>query len=332
MKVVIALGMLALIATPVLAYDVGPDSATLGSSSEIENLVPVRPLTIIEQPSTRDAATDHERTIQPSAGSALSRDEVLAEAMWRTSKVAGTEGLPRTRVAELQEDSAQSYLIAGGTVLCVAGLVLFAVLRNRGRAPAAAQPTHGRIAVDTRSFVRAVAEPSMVRLDIQHASSDFPVMRDVGRSSFGRTSTTPTDWPSEPNERINYNLAEYRLYRLNVTGIVDTAESALFADDGAALAHARVFGNGQTVEVWQGSREVAVIPGRTAETSDMSADYRFHRLDATGSVSTMFRQRLQNDAEAMLHAITLSQGDNIDVWSPLRRLGTVRSGSTMAGA
>ena len=204
------------------------------------------------------------------------------------------------------------------------GLIGFTWARRRF-APAAV--THRRVAVDARDFVRAVAEPSIVQLDIQTATSDFPSMRDAGTSSATRNQWTAAE-PREARERINYHVAEYRLYRLNITGIVDTAESGLFANDGEALAHARVFGEGQAVEVWQGSREVAVVPGRVLEATEAtgSADYRFHRLDETGSVRMTFRQRLQNDAEAMLHAITLSQGDSIDVWSPLRRLGTVRSG------
>ena len=294
-------------------------------------------LLMIEGPATSDERVDYtgERGSPPAVPLVTAPVEPFAIAVYGPRIQEPQHATWRTWTPVHQDAAGTAVAIVGGrrplhtpsvdpmsmaTAGCVLGLGLIGVswIRRRSRPPAVG---HKRIAVDGRDFLRTVPTPRIVRLDVQTATSDYPPMRDVNTSSSPRNQGA-----AEPQEGINYHAAEYRIYRLNTTGIVDTAESGMFASDGDAMAHARVFGEGQTIEVWQGSREVAVLRGAGAGTTAGTSDYRFHRLDETGSVRTTFRQRLQNDAEAMLHATALSQGDSIDVWSPLRRLGIVCSG------
>lgn len=55
-------------------------------------------------------------------------------------------------------------------------------------------------------------------------------------------------------------VTDYRFFRLNAGGVVDTAQVLRLADDDAALAHARAFGNGEAVEVWVRDRKIATVP------------------------------------------------------------------------
>ncbi len=53
---------------------------------------------------------------------------------------------------------------------------------------------------------------------------------------------------------------EYRIYRLNAFGVVDTARSFGFPDDEAAAAHARGLFHPGKIEVWSGKTRICVIP------------------------------------------------------------------------
>ena len=55
-------------------------------------------------------------------------------------------------------------------------------------------------------------------------------------------------------------LVEYRFFRLNAAGLVDSAERLRLANEAAALDHARGFGDGDAVEVWQGGKRIASVP------------------------------------------------------------------------
>lgn len=57
-------------------------------------------------------------------------------------------------------------------------------------------------------------------------------------------------------------LTEYRLFRINAGGMVDTAVVLRFADDASALDHAQDFGDGRLVEVWRGGRRIGNVPPR----------------------------------------------------------------------
>lgn len=53
---------------------------------------------------------------------------------------------------------------------------------------------------------------------------------------------------------------DYRFFRLNVGGVVDTAQVLRLPNDEAAIVHAKGFGNGCAVEVWVGARRLALLP------------------------------------------------------------------------
>lgn len=53
---------------------------------------------------------------------------------------------------------------------------------------------------------------------------------------------------------------DYRFFRLNSGGVVDTAQVLRLRSDDDALLHARVFGNGNSVEVWLQNRKIATVP------------------------------------------------------------------------
>ena len=54
-------------------------------------------------------------------------------------------------------------------------------------------------------------------------------------------------------------MAEYRFFRMNGWGVVDTGGYARFTDDASALGHAREMGHAGKVEVWAGPRRVGVV-------------------------------------------------------------------------
>lgn len=70
---------------------------------------------------------------------------------------------------------------------------------------------------------------------------------------------------------MEVGLGEYRFFKLNFSGVVDTADRLRLPDDEAAVVHARVFGNGSTVEVWAGARKLAVVPPSVRTRSALSA-------------------------------------------------------------
>lgn len=53
---------------------------------------------------------------------------------------------------------------------------------------------------------------------------------------------------------------DYRFFKLNIGGVIDTAQTLRLPDDDAAVSHARNFGKGCAVEIWVGSRKLAVVP------------------------------------------------------------------------
>ena len=53
---------------------------------------------------------------------------------------------------------------------------------------------------------------------------------------------------------------DYRFFRVNAGGLVDTAQIIRLGSDDAAFHHARAFGNGRAVEVWVRDRKIATIP------------------------------------------------------------------------
>lgn len=53
---------------------------------------------------------------------------------------------------------------------------------------------------------------------------------------------------------------DYRFFRLNDGGVVDTALVLRLPGDDAALVHARGFGNGKAVEVWVRDNKIATLP------------------------------------------------------------------------
>ena len=62
-------------------------------------------------------------------------------------------------------------------------------------------------------------------------------------------------------------MAEYKIFRLNDSGVVDSANRLPFADDGAATAHARSLSHPGRVEVWAGQRRVCILPSTRVDPS-----------------------------------------------------------------
>ena len=57
-------------------------------------------------------------------------------------------------------------------------------------------------------------------------------------------------------------MTTYRIVELNLSGVVDRIHELRFADDAAACAHAAALGSAKPVEVWCGTRRVALVPPR----------------------------------------------------------------------
>ncbi len=55
-------------------------------------------------------------------------------------------------------------------------------------------------------------------------------------------------------------MTDYRFFKLNVGGVVDTAEVLRLPNDEAAVTHAHGIANGFAVEVWSGQRKLALVP------------------------------------------------------------------------
>ena len=53
---------------------------------------------------------------------------------------------------------------------------------------------------------------------------------------------------------------EYKFFRMNMGGVVDTAQTVRLADDTAAVSHAQGFGGGLAVEIWRRDRKIATVP------------------------------------------------------------------------
>ncbi len=54
--------------------------------------------------------------------------------------------------------------------------------------------------------------------------------------------------------------AEYNFFRMNPSGVVDSAKLLKLSDDEAAIAHAREMHHSGQVEVWLGKRKIAIVP------------------------------------------------------------------------
>ncbi len=55
-------------------------------------------------------------------------------------------------------------------------------------------------------------------------------------------------------------VTEFQFFKLNAAGVVDSASRLRLPDDAAALAHARSQRENACIEVWAGTRRVAVVP------------------------------------------------------------------------
>jgi len=53
---------------------------------------------------------------------------------------------------------------------------------------------------------------------------------------------------------------DYRFFKMNAGGAVDTAQVMRLASDDLAMSHARSFGKGTAVEIWVGARKIAIVP------------------------------------------------------------------------
>ncbi len=53
--------------------------------------------------------------------------------------------------------------------------------------------------------------------------------------------------------------AEYTFYKLNISGMVDTAAVHRLADDFSALDHARAMNASQPVEIWRGRCKIGLV-------------------------------------------------------------------------
>lgn len=54
-------------------------------------------------------------------------------------------------------------------------------------------------------------------------------------------------------------MRDYRLFKLSSSGVIDSGWTVRFVDDEAACDHARTLADATPVEVWEGSRKVAVV-------------------------------------------------------------------------
>ncbi|QYE36267.1 MULTISPECIES: hypothetical protein [Sphingosinicellaceae] len=63
-------------------------------------------------------------------------------------------------------------------------------------------------------------------------------------------------------------MLDYRFFKLNAGGVVDTAQVLRLPSDEAAVVHARGFGNGSAVEVWVGARRLVLLPPAAHPTAN----------------------------------------------------------------
>ncbi len=54
-------------------------------------------------------------------------------------------------------------------------------------------------------------------------------------------------------------MAEYTFFKLNASGMIDTAAVVRLADDFSALSHARDLHEPRPVEIWRGHHGVGII-------------------------------------------------------------------------
>ena len=55
-------------------------------------------------------------------------------------------------------------------------------------------------------------------------------------------------------------LIEYRFFKINAAGLIDSGQRLRLIDDDAAMAHARALTEPRLVEVWSGKRRVGIVP------------------------------------------------------------------------
>ena len=58
-------------------------------------------------------------------------------------------------------------------------------------------------------------------------------------------------------------LREYNFFRMNPSGVIDTANAMRLHDDDSALTHARDMDHSGPVEIWTGKRRITIVPPRT---------------------------------------------------------------------
>jgi len=68
--------------------------------------------------------------------------------------------------------------------------------------------------------------------------------------------------------------SEFKFFKLNAAGLVDSASYIRLPDEDAALAHAKDQAEDGCIEVWSGARRVAVVPPRRAATTLPRGGYR----------------------------------------------------------
>ena len=55
-------------------------------------------------------------------------------------------------------------------------------------------------------------------------------------------------------------MGEYRFFKVNPGGMIDSGTRERLPDDDAAIARARALADSRGIEVWAGSRRIAKLP------------------------------------------------------------------------
>lgn len=55
-------------------------------------------------------------------------------------------------------------------------------------------------------------------------------------------------------------MVEYRFFRINPGGMIDSGTRERLPDDEAAIARARALSDNRSIEVWAGDRRIAKLP------------------------------------------------------------------------
>lgn len=140
--------------------------------------------------------------------------------------------------------------VGGGGLIVTLGLVAFGLRRRR-------EPE----IIDE--------SPTQRQVDI------YVIPQDPGETAkrvrSRREEASPPRWPAPPAEPVVEILppepepavatipVKYKFFRLNAAGVIEAARDASHPDIDAALAFARSYGAGQTVEIWIGHDQIAVV-------------------------------------------------------------------------